>query len=56
MPSLTDSWDSQYSYQDTTSVSALDSGKTNSQIDEENRNKQTKAAIQKSRQIKFRTL
>ncbi len=52
MPSLTDSWDSQYSYQDTTSVSALDSGKTNSQIEEENRNKQTKAAIQKSRQIK----
>jgi hypothetical protein len=33
-------------------VSALDSGKTNSQIEEENRNKQTKAAIQKSRQIK----
>lgn len=52
MPSLTDSWDSQYSYQDTTSVPAVDTGKTNSQIEEEIFNQKTQAAIQKSRQIK----
>ena len=52
MPSLTDSWDSQYSYQDTTSVPAADTGKTNDQIEKENLERNTKAAIKKSRQIK----
>jgi hypothetical protein len=52
MPSLTDSWDSQYSYQDTTSVPAADTGKTNDQIEKENLERNTKAAINKSRQIK----
>jgi len=52
MPSLTDSWDSQFSYQDTAPVPAVDTKKTNSQIEEENQKRATQAAIKKSRQIK----
>lgn len=52
MPSLTDAWDSSFSYQDTTSVPAIDTGKSNSQLEKENLERDTKAAVKKSRQIK----
>ena len=52
MPSLVDSWDSQNSYEYSTNVPALDTGKTASQREAENLSRQTQAAIQKSRKIK----